>query len=48
MKKQAFTWTDRACLPLMTVVATVTTALNYYFRQSLGRASQRSPRRDAV
>ena len=30
MKQQAFTWTGRACLPLMTIAATVTTALNYY------------------
>ena len=25
-----FAWTDRACLPLMTVAAAVATALNYY------------------
>jgi len=30
MKERVFAWTDRACLPLMTVAAAVTTALNYY------------------
>jgi hypothetical protein len=30
MKRRVFTWTDRVCLPLMTVVAAATTALNYY------------------
>jgi hypothetical protein len=30
MKTQVFAWTDRAYLPLMTVAAAVTTALNYY------------------
>ena len=30
MKKEVFAWSERACLPLMTVAAAATTALNYY------------------
>ena len=30
MQRRLFAWADRACLPLMAAVATVTTALNFY------------------